>query len=393
MWAFGITKKLISDVIKRPLSDRLPSHGVERLDIPKPTLNDNEVLIRVKSSSLNYNSIWSALCHPLNPTQLISSFIHKNPSQIDHLKEYYIFGSDAAGEIVDLGRNVKNWKIGNEVIVHCNIVDEFDSAIQDDGMLSSSQSIWGYETNFGAFAEYTKVRCSQLIKKPKNLDWASAASFCLTLSTAYRMLISKNGARVKAGDTCLIWGGTGGLGSFAIQLAKLSGAKVVAIVSSDKKKKICYDLGADVVFNRKKEFPNKIINEKGEPNYIAWKKIRTLLSKNNIDSINIVFEHVGRETLGLSTYLANRGGKVIICAATTGYLCTLDLRFLWMQLKTIIGSHFANYNEASSASELIFNKKINPLIHSISDIEKLPKMMDRMYHGNTYGKIVFNHGK
>ena len=104
-------------------------------------------------------------------------------------------------------------------------------------MLSSSQSIWGYETNFGAFAEYTKVRCSQLIKKPKNLDWASAASFCLTLSAAYRMLISKNGARVKAGDTCLIWGGAGGLGSFAIQLAKLSGAKVVAIVSSDKKRK------------------------------------------------------------------------------------------------------------------------------------------------------------
>ena len=339
----------------------------------------------------NYNLFKAS--YPLTPAQLISSFIHKNPSQIDHLKEYYIFGSDAAGEIVDLGRNVQNWNIGNEVIVHCNIVDEFDSAIQDDGMLSSSQSIWGYETNFGAFAEYTKVRCSQLIKKPKNLDWASAASFCLTLSTAYRMLISKNGARIKAGDTCLIWGGAGGLGSFAIQLAKLSGAKVVAIVSSDKKKKICYDLGADVVFNRKKEFPNKIINEKGEPNYIAWKKIKTLFCKNNIDSINIVFEHVGRETLGLSTYLANRGGKVIICAATTGYLSTLDLRFLWMQLKTIIGSHFANYNEASSASELIFNKKINPLIHSINDIEKLPKMMDRMYHGNTYGKIVFNHGK
>ncbi len=391
MWAFGITKKLISDVTKRPLSDRLPSHGVERLDIPKPTINDNEVLIRVKSSSLNYNSIWSALCHPLTPTQLISSFIHRNPNQIDHLKEHYIFGSDAAGEIVALGKNVQNWKIGNEVIIHCNIVDEFDSAIQDDGMLSPSQSIWGYETNFGAFAEYTKVKCSQLIKKPKNLDWASAGSFCLTLSTAYRMLISKNGARLKAGDTCLIWGGAGGLGSFAIQIAKLSGAKVVAIVSSDKKKKICYDLGADVVFNRKKEFPNKIINEKGEPNYMAWKKIRTLLNKNNIDSINIVFEHVGRETLGLSTYLANRGGKVIICAATTGYLCTLDLRFLWMQLKTIIGSHFANYNEASFASDLIFNGKINPLIHSINDIEKLPEMMDKMYLGNTYGKIVFNH--
>ena len=393
MWAYGITKKRIQEVIKIPFNQRMPSVGLEKLNVPKPKIKDDEVLVRVQASALNYNSIWSALCHPLTPNQLISSFIHKNPGQIDHLREHYIFGSDAAGEIVDIGRNVQNWKIGDEVIVHCNIVDEFDSAIQDDGMLSLSQSIWGYETNFGAFAEYTKVRRSQLIKKPKNLDWASAASFCLTLSTVYRMLISKNGARIKVGDTCMIWGGAGGLGSFAIQVAKLSGAKVVAIVSSDKKKKICYDLGADIVFNRKKEFPNKIINEKGEPNYIAWKKIRTLLSKNSIDSINVVFEHVGRETLGLSTYLADRGGKVIICAATTGYLCTLDLRFLWMQLKTIIGSHFANYNEASFASELIFSGKVNPLIHSINDIQKLPKMIDKMYLGKTYGKIVFNHGK
>ena len=129
---------------------------------------------------------------------------------------------------IKVGKNINQWVEGDEVIIHCNVVNEFDNLIQQDGMLSKSQSIWGYETNYGAFAEYTKVRASQLIRKPKNLDWNTAASFCLTLSTAYRMLVSDNGSPIKAGETCLIWGAAGGLGSFAIQLAKLSGANVIA---------------------------------------------------------------------------------------------------------------------------------------------------------------------
>ena len=393
MWAYGLSKNNINKIIQIPIDDRLPSHGLEKIDVEKPRINDDEVLVKVKASSLNYNSIWSSLCHPLTPVQLISSYIQRNPREKDHDREYYIFGSDASGIIEEIGKNVQGWSIGDQVIIHCNIVNTFDNVIQKDGMLSNSQSIWGYETNYGAFAEYTKVKASQLIKKPANLSWEIAASYCLTHSTAYRMLISDNGIHIKAGQTCLIWGGAGGLGTFAIQLAKLSGANVVAIVSSDEKKTICEKLGADIVFNRKKEFPSSFIKDNGDPDYIAWNKVRKIITKNGFKNIDYVFEHVGKETLGLSTYLLKRGGKIVICAATSGYLATIDLRFLWMQLKSIVGSHFANYNEATLASELIFDNKIKPLIHSINHIDKLPEMMDKMYLGSTYGKIVFNHGE
>ena len=391
MWAFGQNKSDIKKIIRSPQHKRVPSLGIKKINVPVPKIKPDEILIKIKSSALNYNNIWSSLCYPLTPDQLVSSYIKRNPNAKDHDQDFFIFGSDASGIIEKVGKNINQWVEGDEVIIHCNVVNEFDNLIQQDGMLSKSQSIWGYETNYGAFAEYTKVRASQLIRKPKNLDWNTAASFCLTLSTAYRMLVSDNGSPIKAGETCLIWGAAGGLGSFAIQLAKLSGANVIAIVSSDRKIDICKKLGADLVINRKKSFPNNLINENGEPDYASWKNIKNKLIKEGFPSINLVFEHVGRETLGLSTYLIDRGGRVVICAASSGFIATLDLRFLWMQLKTIIGSHFANYNEAVLASELIFSGKIKPLIHSVNDIEKIPYMMDQMFLGNTYGKILFEH--
>ena len=391
MWAYGVTKKSVDEVSKIKLEDRIPSMGVRKLDVPVPKLNDDEVLIKVKASALNFNSIWSSLSHPISSFQLINQHVQRNPIDKSHIQSFAIFGSDASGIIEKVGKSVSRWKIGDEVVVHCNIIDTNDPISQADGMLPDSQSIWGYETNYGAFAEYTKVKSSQLIKKPKTISWEDAASFSLTHSTAYRMLISKNGAQIKAGETCLIWGAAGGLGVFAIQLAKLSGANVVAVVSDNEKIKLCKSLGADVVINRKTDLPISYTDDNNNPDYLAWRKVKIALKKKGVSSIDVVFEHVGKETLGLSTFLLNRGGRIVTCAATSGYLATIDLRFLWMQLKSIIGSHFANYDEATKAAELIFSRKIKPIIHSINEIKELPKRMDEMYTGKTFGKIVFKH--
>ena len=184
----------------------------------------------------------SATCHPISPFQLINNHIRRNSSDADHSQNFAILGSDAAGVISKVGSEVKDFKEGDEVIIHCNVVDESDPISSEDSMLSKSQSIWGYETNYGAFAEYTKVRVSQLIRKPKELDWETAGSYCLTLSTAYRMLISQNAAQLKQGETCLIWGASGGLGSFAVQLCKLIGATSIAIVGSEEKKNPCREI-------------------------------------------------------------------------------------------------------------------------------------------------------
>ena len=391
MWAYGINKEAVKKAVSTPLQNRKPSDSVVKLDVPVPEISSNEVLVKVNCSALNFNSIWSSLCHPISPFQLINQYIGRNKHESSHLQDFAIFGSDASGTIEKIGDNVKNWKVGDNVIIHCNIVNSEDPVIQKDGMLSESQSIWGYETNYGAFAEYTKVKSTQLIKKPDHLGWEEAASFGLTLSTAYRMLISKNGAMIRPGETCLIWGAAGGLGLFAIQLAKLAGAKVVAIVSSDEKIKICKNLGADFVINRKKDFPARFTDNNGAPDYLAWRKVGLKLKSIKCPEIDLVFEHVGRETLGLSTYLLKRGGRIVTCAATSGFQATIDLRFLWMQLKSIIGSHFANYDEANEAANLVFDKKIVPVVYSKTNIKELPKMMDKMYSGKTHGKIVFKH--
>ena len=215
MWAYGLDTETLSILSKKPLDERKPSMGIKKLSVPIPDLMPGEVLVEVYASALNYNSIWSSLAHPVSPFQLINSHVKRNPCDKDHIQPFAIFGSDASGVIKKVGSSVTLWKEGDEVLIHCNVVDMNDPISHQDSMLSSTQSIWGYETNYGAFAEYTKVRSDQLIKKPDHVSWETAASFSLTLSTAYRMLISDNGANIKTGQTCLIWGGSGGLGSFA----------------------------------------------------------------------------------------------------------------------------------------------------------------------------------
>ena len=271
------------------------------------------------------------------------------------------------------------------------MIDTNEPIAQMDGMLAKSQSIWGYETNYGAFAEYTKVKSSQLIRKPSHVKWEVAGSFSLTLSTAYRMLFSPNGAELRPGQNCLIWGASGGLGNFAIQLCNLMGANPIAVVSNDEKEEQCRKLGAKIVINRSKDDFGNFILPNGEPNLLAWRKAKKTLEKKGVHDLEVVFEHIGRETLGVSLFLLSRGGKIVTCAASSGFNAVIDLRYLWMSLKRIIGSHFANYHEAEHSARLVFEGKIDPLVHSVNPIEKLPQMMDAMYANATYGKIVFLH--
>jgi len=391
MWAYGIGKEAVAELQKAPLEERKPSRGIKRLEVPTPEPKDDEVLVKVKSSALNYNSIWSGLCHPLSPFQLINRHVSRNIQCDDHAQDYAIFGSDASGVVVKAGKNVMGWNQGDEVIIHCNVINTDEPVAQIDGMVADSQSIWGYETNFGAFAEFCKVKASQLIRKPNDVSWKVAGCFCLTLSTAYRMLISPNGASLRPGQNCLIWGAAGGLGNFAIQLARLAGANPIAVVSSDEKEEICRNLGATAVINRSKDNFGDFILKNGEPNYLAWRNAKLTLEKKGVKDLHVVFEHVGKETIGVSLFLLSRGGTVVTCAASSGYNAVVDLRYLWMNLKKIIGSHCANYYEAEQAANLVFNNQVTPLIHSIQSIHALPDVADAMHSNSTYGKTVFLH--
>jgi crotonyl-CoA carboxylase/reductase len=258
-----------------------------------------------------------------------------------------------------------------------------------DDMLSKSQSIWGYETNFGSFAEYTCVNQRQLLKKPSQLAWPEAGSYMLTLATAYRMLISENGAQIKPGERCLIWGASGGLGAFAIQLCNLVGAIPVGVVSSASKKEYCLSLGCKYVINLGDIGSPSFVQNDGEPNYLAWRKFKNDVVKGAGSEIDVVFEHIGRETMGLSVYLMRRGGRVVTCAASSGFMAQIDLRYLWMELKRIIGSHFANSIEAAAANQLVADGKIKTTAESIITFEEIPAYMDKMYlRKNVLGKVA-----
>ena len=206
------------------------------------------------------------------------------------------------------------------------------------------------------------MKSNQLMPKPEHLSWEEAACPGLVNSTAYRQLVSHNGAAMKQGDTVLIWGASGGLGSYATQLALNGGAVPVCVVSSSEKAEICRRMGADLIIDRAGE-GFRFWSDERTQNPAEWKRfgarIRELTRGEDPD---IVFEHPGRETFGASVYVAKRGGLIVTCASTSGFLHEYDNRYLWMNLKRIIGSHFANYREAWEANRLVAKGFVHPTL-------------------------------
>ncbi len=206
--------------------------------------------------------------------------------------------------------------------------------------------------------------------KPDHLSWEEAASPGLVNSTAYRQLVSQNGAGMKQGDNVLIWGASGGLGSYATQFALAGGANPICVVSSPEKADICRAMGATAVIDRNAE-GYKFWKDEHTQDPREWKrfgsKIRELTGGEDID---IVFEHPGRETFGASVYVTRKGGTITTCASTSGYMHQYDNRYLWMSLKRIVGSHFANYREAWEANRLIAKGKIHPTLSKVYSLEE-----------------------
>lgn len=357
-------------------------------EINLPEIKDNESLIKIDSCGLNFNSVWSCKFYPVDPFSLVNGHVRRNQNDRSHIQEYFIPGSDACGKIVKIKDN-KEFKEGDEVVIHCAVIDDFDLKLKDP-MLSKTQSVWGYETNFGAFAEYTIVKNSQLLKKPKILNSEICGSYMLTLGTAYRMLLSKNGAQLKSGETCLIWGASGGLGVFAIQLAQIVGAIPICIVSNREKAEYIKKFGAKYIICTE-DLENKNFLENGNFNMKSWLEIsmhiKKLIGENKVD---VVFEHIGRDTMALSIYMLRRGGRVVTCAATSGFEAKIDIRYIWMEMKKLIGSHFCNLEEAKNANQLICDGKIQHVPSKIIKFDEIPKYLDLIENRKTLGKIAVN---
>ena len=189
--------------------DKDPRRSLHVDEVPLPELAPDEVFIAVMASSINFNSVWTSIFEPLSTFGFLDRLGKESFWGQRHALDYHVIGSDAAGVIVRAGSAVRNWKVGDEVTVHCNYVDDQDPSSHDDSMLSSSQRIWGFETNFGGLADICVVKANQLMPKPTHLTWEEAAVNALCNSTAYRMLVSRNGAPVTQGDVVLDLGRLG----------------------------------------------------------------------------------------------------------------------------------------------------------------------------------------
>jgi crotonyl-CoA reductase len=367
--------------------DKDPRKSLQVIDVPTPEVGPGEALIAVMASAINYNTVWTSIFEPIATFKFLQKYARTSELARKHDLPYHVVGSDAAGVVLRTGAGVTKWHPGDEVVAHCLSVELEDAAGHDDTMLDPQQRIWGFETNFGGLAELAIVKSNQLMPKPAHLSWEEAAAPGLVNSTAYRQLVSHHGAAMKQGDTVLIWGASGGLGSYATQLALNGGATPVCVVSSPEKAELCRRMGADLVIDRDAEgftfWKDEITQDTDE-----WRRfgerIRELTGGEDPD---IVFEHPGRETFGVSVYVAKRGGTIVTCASTSGFLHQYDNRYLWMNLKRIIGSHFANYREAWEANRLIARGAIHPTLSKAYPLEQTGQAAYEVHRNAHQGKV------
>ena len=370
--------------------DRDPRKSLHVQEVPTPELGPGEALIAVMASAINYNTVWTSIFQPVSTFKFLQRYGRNSELTKRHVLPYHVVGSDAAGVVLKVGAGVTKWKPGDQVVAHCLSVELEDAAGHDDTMLDPQQRIWGFETNFGGLAELSIVKANQLMPKPDHLTWEEAASPGLVNSTAYRQLVSHHGANMKQGDIVLIWGASGGLGSYATQMALNGGAIPVCVVSSPEKAELCRRMGAELVIDRAAE-GYKFWSDEQTQDPAEWRrfgeKIRELTGGEDPD---IVFEHPGRETFGASVYVAKRGGTIVTCASTSGFMHEYDNRYLWMNLKRIVGSHFANYKEAWEANRLIAKGLVHPTVsrsYSMAEVGQAAYDVHRNAHQGKVGVL------
>jgi crotonyl-CoA carboxylase/reductase len=361
------------------LGEPVDAFQLEEIETPQP--GAFEVVVRVMAAGVNFNNVWAALGEP------VSVMRYGDHPQYGH----HIGGSDASGIVWKVGEGVTRWAPGDEVVIHCNQASYEDPEVHGlDPLAAPSQQIWGYETTWGSFAQFTKVQAQQLLPKPRHLSWEEAASYGLTYFTAYRMLMDQ--AKLQPGHRVLIWGAAGGLGVFATQLCKIAGAQCVGVVSSPDKGELVKQLGA-VDYIDRNDFAG-MMRRGGEDKdaekarFKESRRFTNLVEEKLGGAPDIVFEHVGRATFPTSVLCVKPFGKVVICGATSGYQLDFDVRYLWMRQKQIIGSHFANAWEATKANELIEQSLVRPVLWQTMGFEKVAEAHQLLRDNKHLGKIA-----
>ena len=331
-------------------------------DIPEPEPKHNEVIFKVKSASLNYDDIWGMRGKPL-------------AVPLPHIS-----GTDAAGEVIAIGQDVKNIKIGDRVVSHgnmsCRICKLCTSGREYD---CRQRKIWGFETGplWGGYCEVTHLPEVNVVKIPDNVTYDSAAAASMTLLTSWHMLVGR--AKIQPGQLVLIMGGGSGVGNYGIQIAKLFGCTVIATASPDKLDKLL-ELGADYAIDHRKEDWYKEVRD------ISKKIIKPF---GDVTGVDVIFEHIGGSHWNKELTLLKYGATIVTTGATTGYDAKTDLRHIFFKGINILGSTQGTRAELEQALYWISQGKIKSVIDSVYSFEQAAEAHTKMLTGKgLFGKIL-----
>ena len=321
-------------------------------DAPEPVVADKDALVKVKACALNHLDIWA-----------------RKGTRSEKIIMPHISGSDISGEIAQLGRLVKGHNVGEKVLlapgISCGFC-EYCSIGRDS--LCESYKIIGYETQ-GGYAEYVSVPGRNVLAIPDQLSFEKAASIPLVFLTAWHMLMTR--AKLAPGESVLVWGAGSGVGSAAIQVAKLSSAKVIATAGSDEKLEKAKKLGADWVVNhRTMDVPAEV---------------KRITGGRKVD---VVFDHVGQATWNKSMRSMAPGGRLVNCGVTSGGNAEVDIRFVFVRQFSLLGSYMGGHGELLKVLTFFEDARLKPVVDSVFPLKEAAKAQDRMEKSQHFGKIV-----
>jgi alcohol dehydrogenase len=332
---------------------------VKDIDDPKP--KSNEVVLKLKAAALNYNDLWGMRGEPIA------------------IPLPHVSGSDAAGDVVAVGEDVQNIKVGDRVVSHsnlsCRVCEMCTSGREFDCL---KRQVWGFQTGplWGAYSELVHLPETNISKIPEGVSYEDAAAASMTILTSWHMLVGR--AKITPGQTVLIMGGGSGVGSFGIQIAKLYNCKVIATASPDKLEK-CKALGADYAVDHRKD---------------DWHKEVRAITKEIAKStgvqpgIDLTFDHIGQTHFNKQLTLLKYGGTLVSCGATTGYDAQIDLRHIFFKGINVLGSTQGTKAEMDQGLYWMGQGKIKATIDSIYSFEQAAEAHTKMLQGKFFGKIL-----